>query len=189
MTEQNMQDTILIPTPPKVWKNLFSWLEANVSDERDRISLACFWLDDNNTYWATNGYALVRAEIEDTSFSLVPPGYWFINQCTAKLIHFIKADIYNYPNVHLIWDQSFDVDQTSAIAFNPTILTKITKPFDRVTMHAKGYAPMHLLLGDPKSMPDGKYEAILMPMNVSDIQSKFKNSSFKIRQPLEKEEA
>ena len=183
MTEQSTQDNgnVLVPNPPKVWKNLFSWLDANTTDDEYRINLKAIWLDDNHTFWATNGYALVRAELDDDTGTFLTPGHWFINVCTTKLVHFIKADV-NYPDVHSIWDSYFTFNQNAVATFDPGILANITKPFGKALMHMEQLgSPMHIVLGDPKAMPEGIYSAILMPMNIKeDIRQAFVKAKFNV---------
>jgi len=183
MTEQSTQDNgnVLVPNPPKAWKNLFSWLDANTTGDEYRINLKAIWLDDNHTFWATNGYALVRAELDDDTGTFLTPGYWFINVCTTKLVHFIKADV-NYPDVHSIWDSYFTFNQNAVATFDPGILANITKPFGKALMHmSQSNSPMHIVLEDAKSMPEGIYSALLMPILFKgDIRERFVKAKFNV---------
>lgn len=179
-TEVQVPDNILWPNPAKDYKALFTWLKANTCQDPARTSINAIWLDDNRTYWATNGYSVVRAEMYEDQDNPLPPGHWFINECTSKLIHFIKADV-RFPDVHTIWDGEFSLKSSSMLVFDPAIFATITKPFGRVIMVSKTErTPMRMVLDDPKSLPFGCYGAIQMPVLIQEIEFKFKRAGFKL---------
>ena len=180
MTEQ-LEDRVLVPNPPKLWKNFFTWLQANTFQDKHDLRLNTILLDEENIFWATNGYALVRAELDAEEGYFLKPGVWAIEKSTAQLLH-ISKNCVGYPGVHTIWDKNLILDQRATPIFDPKIFTDIAKPFAKVLLHAQrpGY-PMQLVLEDPKDMPEGIYSAILMPMNIKDgIRQEFVKAKFNV---------
>jgi hypothetical protein len=181
-------DNIIIPNPAKDLKALFSWLKANVSQDPTRPSLCAFYLDDSRIYWATNGYSMVRAELYDDEDAIVPPGHWFINECTTKLIHLIKAEA-NYPDVHSFYANPVCLEKNAIAVFDPGVFATVTKGFSRVIFHSeRPRSAMHLVLEDPKAMPFGGYSAVLMPITSQDVEDKFERLGFFLVHPEVEEE-
>lgn len=157
-------DNIIIPNPSTELRTLFKWLKDNTTKDSNRISICAIWLDENKTFWATNGYSMVKAEMYTADELIIPPGHWFINEVNGNLIHFIKANV-TFPDVKHVWNERFSLEDNATPTFDPAVLASIAKPFDSVIMHCHRHnGPLHLLLRGPNKLPAGSYNAILMPI-------------------------
>lgn len=150
-----------IVNPNKEVVALIKWLLDNTCKEKDRPSLTHIKLEEKGICWATNGFAMVRAQVFSDLIEF-EPGVYEVISCTNKLLHMIGQDI-NYPNVLAVYEGGrVDPLDCKLAAFDPKFLGPIIKPFETVYIHTSRSMKMSIALKESSTLPFGKYTAILM---------------------------
>ena len=166
---ENNQYTVTMPSPNKEVVALLNWLLSNASKEETRPMLQSILVEKPEpgvtTLWVTNGYSAVKAEVFGNDyFEWLKPGIYSVLSCTKALLHMVEMEG-TYPGIQeLFGSYRVDIKEAGMCRFDPALLSPIIKPFEKVLLHPASQQLLMALIG-PKSLPFGRYSAVLMAMN------------------------
>jgi len=189
MLVETKESITTIKKPNLEVRNLITWLSNNTSKDKYRPDLNFIWLDNQYNWWAISNYTVVRGSMWDDKGKFVSPGLYRIYTNIKELIsldHVAETQAYPTDKILELWNGMIDLHIRTIPTYDPELMIPIIKPFGSVTIHAhSSYSATHLVLGDPRNMPFGRYGAILMPMTIKEkYHDLYKMAGFTVRYPM-----